>query len=407
MFIGMRAGAWTASLIFAMLAMPAAADDAAPTGYATSGTDLDVSHTGYPGGAAVTSTVTSEGGSNYIVIEVEDGVPQEVGGETVIVVQEPEPVAATEEAPPPVPRTVEVARPAVRCTNGIWVDGHWAYADGQYVWVDGHCVVERVDYVFVHPRWDFYANVWWFVPGYYRPCNVWVGYGYHRPYFWFPPYYRPYYRGYRPVPVRRGPYRPTARPVPRPRHPGTVGRIPPTRRPVRSGAGTVSRVPTRTVGVSRAPTRSVGVTRAPSGTRPVTRSTTSRAPVLRSSPSRATSIARSTPSRTVTTRPGAVGRSSQGSRARLNTVSRTPSSPGRSSTVSRSTSSRPRFGGFSRSNASRSRINTVGRSGGSSRGVFGRPSMSRPMPSMRTSGMSRPSSIGRGGARTAPISRGR
>jgi hypothetical protein len=387
----------------AAAATPASAEHIDIVGYAAEGYGHDVSHTGYPGGASSeTSAEVDTGSTNYIVIEVEDGTPTEVEGQTVIVVQEPEPVAATDKAPPPVPRAVDGAQPV--CPNGIWVDGHWAYANGQYVWVDGHCVVERVNYVFVHPRWDFYANVWWFVPGYYRPCRVWVGYGYYRPYHWFPPYRHTHYRGYRGVPVRRAPYRPTvARPVPAARGPVTTNRIPTVGRSVPTRAGTVGRTPTRVTGVSRVP---------PTGTRTVTRSTTSRAPVVRTQPPRSTSVARTTPtraapSRTMTTRTGTVDRGSFG-RSRYGTVSRTPSSVGRSSTVRRSSSSRV---GGTRPSTSPFRTNTVSRpSFGSSRGsdFFGRSSSTgRSMPSMRSGGFSRPTSIGGGGARTAPISRGR
>lgn len=399
-----RSAAWVACMAVAILAAPAGADDAA-TGYEASGYEIDVSHTGYPGGASNGNEATLEVTSpNYVVIEVEDGTPEDVGGQTVIVVQEPDPVAATEEAPPPVPKTVDVAQPTVQCASGIWVEGHWAYADGQYVWVDGHCVVERVNYVFVHPRWDFYSNVWWYVPGYFRPCRVWVGYGYYRPYHWFPPYHHAYYRGYRGVPVRRAPYRPTvARPVSRTRTPVTTNRIP-----------TVGRsVPTRSDSVARVPTRSAGVSRVPAtATRTVTRSTTGRAPVVRTSPPRSTSVARGTPTRTfptrsVTARTGTVDRGSSGSRTRVGSVGRSSSSSGRSSTVTRSSSSRMRWGGgSSRPSTSPTRTNTVNRGpfGGSS---FGRSnSMGRSMPSMRTGGFSRPTSVG-GGARTAPISRGR
>lgn len=381
---------------------PVSAENVDVAGYG-----LDVSHTGYPGGDSSESAIQVDSGSpNYIVIEVEDGTPTDVGGETVIVVQEPKPVAATENAPPPIPRTADVAQPAVRCPRGIWVEGHWAYANGQYVWVDGHCVVERVNYVFVHPRWDFYSNVWWFVPGYYRPCRVWVGFGYHRPYHWFPPYHHTFYRGYRGIPVRRASYRPTVvRPAPAARGPITTDRIPTVGRSTPTRYGTIGRTPSRVTGVSRVPS---------AGTRTVVRSTTSRAPVVRTSPPRSTSVARSTPtrttpSRTMTTRTGTVDRPSFG-RSRYGTVSRTPSSVGRSPTVTRSRGSGSRLGG-ARPSTSPFRTSTVNRpSVGGSRGggYFGRPSgMGRSMPSMRSGGFSRPTSIGGGGARTAPISRGR
>ena len=230
MSIHSRRAALAACALALLVPFSAAADYGNAAGYGSDEASVvyEVSHSGYPSGETgpAGEPTNSASSTDYVVIEVEQGVPQDVGGETVIVVQEPDPVAATDAAPPPAPTTVAVAQPAVLCSEGIWVEGHWAYGDGQYVWVDGHCVVERVNYVFVHPRWDYYSNVWWFVPGYYRPCGVWVGYGYYRPRHWFPPYYHPYYRGYRGVPVGRGvPYRGTvARPVGR--APVPSGRVP-------------------------------------------------------------------------------------------------------------------------------------------------------------------------------------
>jgi hypothetical protein len=196
--------------------------------------------------------------------------------------------------------------------------------------VDGHCVVVRVNYVFVHPRWDLYAGLWWFVPGYYRPYGVYVGFGYYRPWYWYPPFYHPYYPARRPVPVyRAAPRRPTtayptprrpsravsARPAPRPatrapqrttvvyRPPGETTRATTMRRTgtgptlrgtvprSRSGRGIVSQPrvsPTRTGTVGRPSptpsTRSVG--------RPSSRSWRGRSGSTRSAPSRGTSGSR-------------------------------------------------------------------------------------------------------------------
>ena len=252
---------------------PAAADYDGPDGYGGStGYGFDVPHDGYQreGQTGATPDATT-----YVVIEAEDGTTEVVDGETVIVVQEPEPLAATEQAPP-APQTVVVVQPEVQCPGAIWVDGYWAYSNGDYVWVDGHCVVERVNYVFVQPRWDYYSNVWWFVPGYYRPWGVYVGFGYYRPWHWYPPYYHSYYRTRHPVPVNRGvPYRPT-----------TVRARPPAVRSSRGivrPTGSVGRAhtgPTRTQPVTRAPSRRTGtVTRAPSTrTGTVTRTRTQHEP---------------------------------------------------------------------------------------------------------------------------------
>ena len=207
-------------------ASSAAADDyQGASGYETSKPNyqLDVAHDGYGG---VGHAIDSAEPSTYIVLEAEVGTTTEVDGETVIVVQEPDPVAATTQAPPP-PRVAPSDAQAKNCPTGVWVDGYWDYRSGQYAWVDGHCVEVRVNYVFVHPRWDFYWDIWWFVPGYYRPCGAYVGFGYYRPWHWFPPHPHPYYRSGRAVPVSRGtPRRPTvARPAPAPRAP-SVTRVP-------------------------------------------------------------------------------------------------------------------------------------------------------------------------------------
>ena len=198
-------------------AVPASADDyEGPDGYKDTGVtyDVDVSHDGYLREGQATET---EAPTAYVVVESEEATTEQVDGETVIVVQEPQPVVATRQAPPP-PKVVVSGEQIPVCAGGIWVDGYWYYGNGQYLWVDGHCVVERVNYVFVHPRWDFYANVWWFVPGYYHPWGVYVGFGYFRPWFWYPPYFHSYYPGHRPAPVHRSVARrpTTAHPTPAP-----------------------------------------------------------------------------------------------------------------------------------------------------------------------------------------------
>ena len=93
--------AWIGATAFSV---SATADYEGPSGYGPDdGTyELEVSHDGYPSGdlpADVEVEVATEDPS-YVVIEVDEGVTQEVEGETVIVVQEPEPVAATDVAPP-------------------------------------------------------------------------------------------------------------------------------------------------------------------------------------------------------------------------------------------------------------------------------------------------------------------
>jgi len=208
-------------------AAPALADDyEGPSGYGATGTtyELDVSHDGYGRGASASETADP---TKYVVVDAESGVTEEIEGETVVVVQEPEPIAASAEAPPP-PQVVVVEEQIPPCPGGVWVDGYWYYGNGEYLWVDGHCTAVQVNYVFVHPRWDFYADIWWFVPGYYRPCGVYVGFGYYRPWYWYPPYYHPYYPAHRPVAVQRSAARrpTTAYPARAPRTRSSVARAP-------------------------------------------------------------------------------------------------------------------------------------------------------------------------------------
>jgi hypothetical protein len=383
---------------------PAAADHQGADGYVGStGYGFDVPHDGYQreGQTGATPDATT-----YVVIEAEGGTTEVVDGETVIVVQEPEPLAATEQAPP-APQTVVVVQPEVQCPGAIWVDGYWAYSNGDYVWVDGHCVVERVNYVFVQPRWDYYSNVWWFVPGYYRPWGVYVGFGYYRPWHWYPPYYHSYYRSRHPVPVNRGvPYRPT-----------TVRARPPAVRSSRGivrPTGSVGRAhtgPTRTQPVTRAPSRRTGtVARAPStrtGTMTRTGPSTSRIDSVnrvRTTPARTTVVHRP-PSSTAAT--SAVGRSGGGptltrsvprSSANNAIVSQPRVSPSRTSSVQRPRSNTSRGAGVSRPSSPRPRPSSG----------WSRPSSGSSRPSMgRSGGFGRPSSGGSGGARSVPTARGR
>lgn len=388
--------------------VPAGADYDGPDGYRPT-YELDVSHDGYPR-AGQASEVAEP--TTYVIIEAKSGSTEQIDGETVIVVQEPTPTAATAAAPPP-PQTVVVEQAVVPCVEGIWVDPYWAYTNGDYVWVDGHCVVERVNYVFVQPRWDYYSSVWWFVPGYYRPYGVYVGFGYYRPWHWYPPYHHPYYRTRHPAPVHRAlPRRPpTVRttPVPRrgvlarPGHTGgratTVGRRPPTTYGRTTVVGRVGSTPTRTGTVTRTrPTvnRVHSVGRA--GTRPT---------FTRTAP-------RPRPS-------GAVVRSPRASPTRTGSVRRPPSTPPSRGSLGRPSRAPTHTSGVRRPSAARP---SVGRHSPrpSTRGTFGRPSVGRSSvgrssvgrPSFGTShsrggragGSSRPSSRGFGGSRSVPTAHG-
>ncbi len=374
---------------------PAAADQQGSNGYGEStGYGFDVPHDGYRREGQTDATPEA---TTYVVIEAEGGTTEVVDGETVIVVQEPEPLAATEQAPP-APKTVVVVQPEVQCPGAIWVDGYWAYSNGDYLWVDGHCVVERVNYVFVQPRWDYYSSVWWFVPGYYRPWGVYVGFGYYRPWHWYPPYHHPYYRTRHPVPVNRGvPYRPTTVRARPPAVRSSRGIVRPT-----GSVGRARTIPTRTQTVTRASsTRSGTVTRAPStrtGTVTRTRSNTSRVDSVsraRTTPARTTVVHRP-PSSTAATR--AVSRSGGGptltrsvprSSANSATVSQPRVSPTRTNSVGRQRASTPSPARINRpvnSRPSSGRASSVQRSRpNSSRGG----GVSRP-----SSGWSRPSSSG-------------
>lgn len=435
-----RHAVWALSLLTAAFSAPVSADYAGADGY---GHPAQATVEGNPDGYTYdTSADETDDLTNYVIVETEDGETEEVDGQTVIVVQEPEPLAVTAEAPP-APKTVVVA-PTV-CANGIWVDGYWGYAGGQYVWIDGHCVVERVGYVFVQPRWDFYSNVWWFVPGYYRPCGVYVGFGYYRPWQWYPPYYHPYYRTRYPVPVyRNAPYRATGvRAVPASRR----ATVPTVARPGRVPTPRIGSSPTRTATVIRSPTaspirtgtvrsvrsssiRTSAVTRPPSrdsagramGVRPVARSSASAGraqPVIRTSPTRTAPAARPASStRPSVTRTGPVTRSVNG-RTPANTaprvatppravVSQPRTSPARTGAAPRAATPSPRSRGWTARSGS-SRTGTVGRSStapSSRGGMFGRSGSSRPSWGGASRGFSGPSSRGFGGARSAPAARG-
>jgi hypothetical protein len=407
-----RFGALFACSLVTALALPAAADYEGPDGYgATTTHEHEVSHDGYPREG---ETSEASDPTTYVVIEADEGDTEQVDGETVIVIQEPEPIAATEHAPPP-PQTVTVEQAVVQCPGAIWVDGYWYYSNGQYLWVDGHCVVERVNYIFVQPRWDYYANIWWFVPGYYCPWGVYVGFGYYRPWHWYPPYYRPYHRAYRPVPVHRSvPRRPTsvrtapAARVPsrgvltRPGYPSagrttTVERKPPGTYGRTGTVGRVGATPTRSSTVTRGrptPERSTVVYRPPASTtrtptvgRPTLTSTVPRSP----SGSGVVSQPRVNPTRT-----GNVYRPPSRSTS-TGSVTRPAVSPSRTGSVGRPRTSGSRSGGIGgRSSSSPSRSNTArSPSSGSSRGSgFGGGGFSRP-------------SGGFGGSRSAPAPRGR
>jgi len=367
-----RVTAFFALFIATAFAVAAAADAEGADGYGTTGTtyELEVSHDGYypqEGEASQADAPTT-----YVIVESEEGTTEEVEGETVIVVQEPQPIAATQHPPPP-PRTVVVEQQIPACPSGIWVDGYWYYLNGQYVWVDGHCVVERVNYVFVHPRWDFYGSVWWFVPGYYRPCGVYVGFGYFRPWYWFPPYYHPYYPAHHPVPVHRSV----------PRRATSVHPTPAQSTPSRGASLT------RTSSVTRVPTgQPTVIYRTPTGTM----STGTRLGRGGSGPAIRSMTPGSTPGTGIVSQPAVNYRG-------IRAVGGPSSVPSRGGSVGRSRRARPRGGsGWSPSSGS-SRGGIFGGSGagsgsGSSRGSRG-------------GGSSSPSSGGSGRGSSAPSGRGR
>ncbi|MBW1757705.1 MAG: hypothetical protein JRJ80_16250 [Deltaproteobacteria bacterium] len=369
-----RLTAFYVLFIVTAFAVAAAADTGVLDGYGSTGTtyEYEVSQDGYyprEGQASQTPAPT-----DYVIVESDEGTTEEIDGETVIVVQEPKPIAATKQAPPP-PKIVVVEQQIPICPSGIWVDGYWYYSNGEYVWMDGHCVVERVEYVFVHPRWDFYDSVWWFVPGYYRPCGVYIGFGYFRPWYWFPPYFHPYYPAHRPVPVRRSVPRrtTTARPTPTQRTPsrGDFGRL----------------------GVSVARTSSV--TRAPSG-RPTV---IYRTPVGATSPTRfgragsgpeiRSRVPGSGPSSGIVSQPAV-------NYERSRTFGKPSSTPSRGGSVGRSRRARPRGGsGWTPS------------SGSSGGGVFGGSGSGSGSSRGSRGGSSKPSSGGSGRGSSAPSGRGR
>lgn len=375
MILFTRITAFFTLLILTAFAVAAAADTGGLDGYGATGTayEFDVSHDGYyprEGQASRTAAPT-----DYEIVESELGKTTQVDGDTVIVVQEPEPIAATLHAPPP-PQIVAAEQQVPVCPSGIWVDGYWYYSNGEYVWVDGRCVAELVNYVFVHPRWDFYDSIWWFVPGYYRPCGVYVSFGYFRPWYWFPPYFHPYYPAHRPVPVHRSVAgRPTTvRPTPA-RRPPSRGDL------VRPGTSLA-----RTSSVTRAPTgRPTVIYRTPAGA---------------TSPTRLGRAGSGTVIRSMV--PGSASSSGIVSQPAINygrsrTLGARSSTPSRGGSVGRSRRARPRGGsGWAPS------------SGSSGGGIFqGSGSGSGSSRGSRGGGSSRPSSGGSGRGSSAPSGRGR
>jgi hypothetical protein len=112
-----RFAAFFVLFIVTAFAVAAAADSEAPDGYGTTGVAyaLEVSHDGY---AREGQGGEVEAPTTYVVVEAEEGTTEQVDGETVIVVQEPAPTAATLQAPPP-PKTVVVAEQIPACPSGI------------------------------------------------------------------------------------------------------------------------------------------------------------------------------------------------------------------------------------------------------------------------------------------------
>ncbi len=139
--------ALVASLFVSAVAIPVAADTyGGSDGYvrdATPDTEIVVGRDGYPRD----SVVVGDDPTVYVVIEEEQGAAQQIDGETVIVVQEPQPIAASAEAPPS-PTTVVVEQPVAPYDGAIWVEGYWYYGAGGYIWVDGHYVAPRPNGMF-------------------------------------------------------------------------------------------------------------------------------------------------------------------------------------------------------------------------------------------------------------------
>jgi hypothetical protein len=68
------------------------------------------------------------------------------------------------DAPPP-PRVETVPAPRAGRT---WVEGHWAYRDGEYAWVPGHWMTARRNMEWVQGHWVQRDGEWAWVEGHWR-----------------------------------------------------------------------------------------------------------------------------------------------------------------------------------------------------------------------------------------------
>jgi len=96
-----------------------------------------------------------------------------VGGQRVVVTQEPGPAAIVADPPPP-PEGPLTDRPAAPFAAAIWVPGHWTHGVEGFVWVHGRFIAAKPGHAFVPPRWVFVADRHLFFSGFFVPYRVFV-----------------------------------------------------------------------------------------------------------------------------------------------------------------------------------------------------------------------------------------
>lgn len=96
-----------------------------------------------------------------------------VGGQRVVVTQEPGPAAVVLEAPPP-PDDSVLEPPTAPFEGAIWVPGHWTHGAEGFLWMDGRFIAPKAGHAFVPPRWVVLADRHLFFAGFFVPHRVFV-----------------------------------------------------------------------------------------------------------------------------------------------------------------------------------------------------------------------------------------
>ncbi|MEM7137493.1 MAG: hypothetical protein AAF500_12980 [Myxococcota bacterium] len=94
-------------------------------------------------------------------------------GQRFVVTNEPAPIAAVTEAPPPPPRDATKSA-ETSIADAIWVPGYWRHGTDGFVWVEGCHIAPKQGHVFVPPRWVSINGHFLFFNGFFVPHRVWV-----------------------------------------------------------------------------------------------------------------------------------------------------------------------------------------------------------------------------------------